>query len=103
VGNKVGIELQGGQPLINSNNILNNAESNCVIRSVYAEPGREDKKMVYGKKLDFKGNWWGAPEKTMVMESMNIDKDIQVELDPIKTSEIEDAGPDWREFKWLYT
>ncbi len=102
VGNKWGIELQGGMPVVNNNNIYNNADGNLVVRAIYAEPGREDKTMTYEGTLDFKNNYWGTTEKNRAVEKISLDGDIEINLEPISTNLISNIGPDWNEFEWLY-
>lgn len=101
-GNLVGIEVQGGIPVINENNIHGNVERNLVIRPVYAEPGRKDKAVVYESPLDCLGNWWGTANRREIMNGIGIGGGIEIEVDPFSESGNPDNGPDWREFEWLY-
>lgn len=103
VGNLRGIEVQGGMPVINDNNIHGNIAGNFEIRSVYAEPGREDTAVAYDEPLDCRGNWWGTSVLGEIKAQMRIGWGIKVDVAPFSTSEILDAGPEWEEFEWLCT
>ena len=102
-GNLIGIEVQGGMPVINDNDIHGNIEGNFGIRSVYAEPGRENTLVAYDRPLDCTGNWWGTSEMREIMAGMRIEEGIEIEIDPVSQSEVPGNGPDWGEFEWLYT
>ena len=102
VGNLMGIEVQGGMPVINDNNIHGNIAGNFGIRSVYAEPGREDTAVTYDRPLDCRGNWWGTPDLGRIMAGMRIGRGINIDVAPFSASEILDNGPEWEEFEWLY-
>lgn len=102
VGNRWGIELQGGTPIVNNNNIYANTDGNLAVRSLYTEPGKENQSLAYDMPIDFRQNWWGTSDKNELTNGMNIDKDIDVDLDPICTSAIPNACPNWKEFEWLY-
>lgn len=103
VGNKWGIELQGGMPRVNNNNIYNNQKGDLIVRTVYSEPGRESEVMVYKRPLDFKNNYWGVGEEDSVISKMNIGNGVEVSANPISTSLVQSAGPDWSEFEWFYS
>jgi len=102
-GNFIGIEVQGGMPVVNDNNIHGNTAGNLEVRSVCAEPGREDTDVAYDKPLDRRGNWWGAPDLGVIMYVIRIGEGIEMEVSPVSASEIPGNGPDWGEFEWLYT
>ena len=106
VGSMGGIELLGGLPVVNYNNIHDNKEENLKILSEYSEPGRGDIPLAYGEIINFKNNWWGTPDRDEVMDKIGIHPEgvegIEIDIDPISTSEIANAGPDWSEFEWLY-
>jgi parallel beta-helix repeat protein len=101
-GNKWGIELQGGLPAINNNNILGNEQGHAVVRTIYSEPGRESQGVAYTEPLDFRHNWWGTNNTERVTSKMDISLNIQREIEPIATAEIPEAFPDWSEFGWLW-
>ncbi|MEM0467358.1 MAG: right-handed parallel beta-helix repeat-containing protein [Candidatus Thermoplasmatota archaeon] len=100
VGNNVGIELQGGNPIINYNNIHDNVDNNLVVRGLYSEPGREDTVIVYDEPIDARENWWGSSEQVLL--TMNVENGVEVNYEPIALQEISGAGPDWSGFRWLY-
>jgi hypothetical protein len=102
-GNRWGIELQGGMPVANCNDILCNADGGLAVRYIYAETGREDKAMTYDEPIDFRSNWWGTSDEAEAMTRMNIDEGIGLDLEPVSPQRVQGAGPDWDEFAWLYT
>jgi parallel beta-helix repeat protein len=102
VGNKWGIELQGGMPVVTNNNIHSNSKGNLVVRSLYSEPGRKSKPMAYENPINFRNNWWGTTNEDEIKAKIAGEWGIEVSINPFATEEIQNAGPDWKEFGWMY-
>ncbi|MBN2042617.1 MAG: right-handed parallel beta-helix repeat-containing protein [Candidatus Aenigmarchaeota archaeon] len=101
-GSKWGIELQGGLPEVNGNNIFGNEQGHMVVRTIYAEPGKTDQAMAYDQPLDLTNNWWGTTDTNQITSRMDIGWSIRKDIDPIAQNQIEDAHPDWEEFGWMW-
>jgi hypothetical protein len=89
-------------PVVNNNNIHSNAKGNLVVRSLYSEPGRKSKPMAYESPINFRNNWWGTDNGDEIKAKFALGPGIEVSINPFATEEIRNAGPDWKEFEWMY-
>ena len=101
IDNINGVEIQGGFPIINNNNIHHNEDNNLVVRTIYSEPGRINMVFQYDEPFNLKDNWWGVTTNSAVRNKLNLALGLKIELGDIAQKEISDSHPDWDEFGWL--
>lgn len=101
IDNVNGIEVQGGFPTINHNNIHQNRDKNLVVRNVYTEPGMPNKVFHYDDSFNLKDNWWGVTTNSAVRNKLNLAVGLKVDLGDLAQEELQGSHPDWDEFMWL--
>ena len=96
-GGDLAFEIFGGAPEINYNCIGNALEAFMWIHSEYQD--------FFLSPIDASNNWWGTKDESVIRESIRImggGEVPEINFVPFATLPIPNAGPDWREFEWLY-
>ena len=64
--------------------------------------GRKSKPMAYENPINFRNNWWGTNNDDEIKARLAVGSGIEVSTNPFAAEEIQNAGPDWKEFAWMY-